>query len=109
MKFAVSCLIGLTSAINTTSLKSQQHAYDSFAEKVLAQVDAPSCTTTRDRNLEVLPDFYSLVAASGTKYTDNDFSADDSSYFWGNMGEGYWQGLANHYNNMSWKRAKDTF
>ncbi len=77
-------------------------------ESILAQVDSPTCTTTAARNKRQLPDFYSLVA-DNQKYTDSDFSADDSSFFWSNHGEGYWQGLANNYNSMEWKRAKDTF
>ncbi len=82
MKFVVSCLIGLATAINTTtSIKSQQHGYDIFTETVLAQAPLVTCQTTPDRNKKDLPDFYSLLN-SGAKYVDPDFSADSSSFYW---------------------------
>ena len=106
MKFVISCLIGLATAINTNTpfIKSQQHGYDMFTSQVLAQAPKVTCQTTPDRNKKALPDFYSLLNSS-KKYTDPDFSPDSSSFYW--KGHENWWSFRDY--NYEWKRAKEMY
>lgn len=55
--------------------------------QTFAQSENHTCTFTQDRNKADVDDFYTLVAAT-QKYTDDDFTADNSSLFWEDRGEG---------------------
>ena len=58
--------------------------------QILAQTRAQSsnhtCKTTANRNKEALDDFYNLLNGSSV-YSDDDFTPDESSFYWTDMQE----------------------
>ena len=61
-----------------------------FRDEMLAQVTAESsghdCTFAHRRNKAELVD-YDAIQSGSAKYSDNDFTPDDSSLWWGDLGE----------------------
>lgn len=62
---------------------------------MLAQTESSghTCKTTAIRNKAQVDDFWSTLQNTAAKYTDSDFTADESALAWTDMGETHnWTG-----------------
>ena len=100
------CLLAInTLAMNQENAGFKWSDYPDLAQQTspaqksltLAQSSDHSCNYTYDRIKQPVDDFYSIVRSSN-KYRDDDFTNDESSLFWGDMGESY------RANGYKWKR-----
>ena len=107
--FAVSCALAASASmaahlntLNQTSAAPPKAAPAHPDSLSLAQSSNHDCLYTQTRNKAPVDNFHT-IASSATEYNDDDFTPDNSSLYWADMGESL------KVKDFEWKRAKNLF